>query len=97
MGVRDITRKEFFTNEERFAELMNVVCFHGHEILKPEELITEPESVRKADETTVLERMYDVVKNRLLMKAENGEEAEQTILFLKEEIENLKKQLANWQ
>ncbi len=64
MGVRDITQKEFFTDDKRFADLINAVCFHGCPILKPEELISVPESVRKADEAAVLERTYDVVKKQ---------------------------------
>ncbi len=66
MGVRDITQKEFFTDDKRFADLINAVCFHGCPILKPEELISVPESVRKADEAAVLERTYDVVKKQAL-------------------------------
>ncbi len=64
MGVRDITQKEFFTDDKRFADLVNAVCFHGCPVLKPEELISVSESVRKADEAAVLERTYDVVKKQ---------------------------------
>ena len=56
MGVRGIAQKEFFANEERFADLVNAICFRGREIVRPEELITEPESVRKADEMEALDR-----------------------------------------
>ncbi len=68
MGVRDITQKEFFANEERFADLVNAICFRGREIVRPEELTTEPESVRKADEMAILERTCDVVRKQ----AKNG-------------------------
>ena len=49
MGVKDITQKDFFTKDERFADLMNGVCFGGRKVVKAEELISVPESVRKAD------------------------------------------------
>ncbi len=62
MGIVDITQKEYFTDEERFADFVNAVCFNGRGVIKPEELEDVPESVRKADEAAVLERTCDVVK-----------------------------------
>lgn len=62
MGIVDITQKEYFTDEERFADFVNAVCFNGRGVIKPEELENIPETVRKADEVAVLERTCDVVK-----------------------------------
>ena len=62
--MKDITQKDFFTKDERFADLMNGVCFGGRKVVKAEELISVPESVRKADEVTILERVCDVVKKQ---------------------------------
>lgn len=64
MREKDITQKNFFTNEERFADFINAVCYHGQKVLKSEELVSIPEGVRKADETAVLERTCDVVKKQ---------------------------------
>lgn len=40
MGKIDITDRSFFSNHERFAELINVNLYHGENILLPEKLIT---------------------------------------------------------
>lgn len=32
MREKDITQKDFFTNEERFADFINAVCYHGRKI-----------------------------------------------------------------
>lgn len=64
MGVKDITQKAFFTDDKRFADLMNAVCFAGRKIIKPEELISVSEYVRRADEVAILERVCDVVKKQ---------------------------------
>ncbi|MBQ7766831.1 MAG: Rpn family recombination-promoting nuclease/putative transposase [Lachnospiraceae bacterium] len=64
MGIKDITQKNYFTNDNRFAEFVNAVCFHGQKIIKPEELISVPEIVRKTDKSAILERTCDVVKKQ---------------------------------
>lgn len=38
MGVRDITTVEYFSDNRRFADIMNARFFQGREIIKPEEL-----------------------------------------------------------
>lgn len=62
--MKDITQKDFFTDDERFADYINVVFFHGKQIVKADELISVPEGVRKADELAILERTCDVVKKQ---------------------------------
>ena len=62
MGVMDITQKEFFTDDERFADFVNAVYFGGRRVVKLEELKDVPETARKADGEAVLERTCDVIK-----------------------------------
>lgn len=62
--MKDITQKDFFTKDERFADYINAVFFHGKQIVKAGELISVPEGVRKADELAILERTCDVVKKQ---------------------------------
>jgi len=38
MGKRDSKSRAYFSNKERFADLVNGVCFKGEQVLKPEEL-----------------------------------------------------------
>ena len=64
MREKDISQKQFFEDDIRFADLMNAVCFHGRQILKPEELEESTISVLKADEQAVVERFCDVVKKQ---------------------------------
>ncbi len=64
MREKDITQKKFFEDEGRYADFMNAVCFHGRQILKPEELESSNISMLKADEQAVLERFCDVVKKQ---------------------------------
>ena len=64
MGIKDITQKNYFTNDNRFAEFVNAVCFHGQKIIEPEELISVPEIVRKTDKSAILESTCDVVKKQ---------------------------------
>ncbi|MBD5524128.1 MAG: hypothetical protein HDR04_06880 [Lachnospiraceae bacterium] len=39
MGRKDLTGKSFFADPERFAELMNVMLYHGETIVKPQNLV----------------------------------------------------------
>lgn len=39
MGRKDLTGKRFFADSERFAELMNVMLYHGEAIVKPQNLV----------------------------------------------------------
>lgn len=39
MGKRDITGKEFFSDRERFAELVNLHLYRGERVLLPEDLV----------------------------------------------------------
>lgn len=39
MGRKDLTGKIFFSDQERFAELINVILYHGKEMVKPENLV----------------------------------------------------------
>ncbi len=64
MREKDITQKNFFEDAGRFADFMNAVCFHGRQILKPEELESSNISMLKADEQAVLERFCDVIKKQ---------------------------------
>ncbi|MBE5886415.1 MAG: hypothetical protein E7284_08455 [Lachnospiraceae bacterium] len=64
MREKDITQKKFFEDAGRFADFMNAVCFHGRQILKPEELESSNISMLKADEQAVLERFCDVIKKQ---------------------------------
>ena len=39
MGKKDMTGRTFFSDRERFAELINVHLYHGEKILLPENLV----------------------------------------------------------
>lgn len=39
MGRKDLTGKVFFADPMRFAELMNIILYHGEVIVKPESLV----------------------------------------------------------
>ncbi len=41
MGKKDIVDRPYFSDCERFAELMNVALYHGERILRPENLILQ--------------------------------------------------------
>lgn len=41
MGQKDIVDRPYFSDCERFAELMNVALYHGRRVLKPEDLILQ--------------------------------------------------------
>ncbi len=64
MSKKDITQKHYFDDNVRFADFMNAVCFHGRQVVKPEELETMNTSALKADGQTVLERFCDIVKKQ---------------------------------
>lgn len=38
MGRKDIVRKSYFNNEERFADLFNTICGKGKKLIQPEDL-----------------------------------------------------------
>ena len=38
MGKKDLAGKDFFANHRRFAELFNVILYHGEDIIRAEEL-----------------------------------------------------------
>ena len=64
MSKKDITQKNYFDDNVRFADFMNAVCFHGRQVLKPEELESVPTAVLKADKQAVMERLCDVIKKQ---------------------------------
>ncbi len=64
MSKKDITQKNYFDDNVKFADFMNAVCFHGRQMVKPEELESVPTAVLKADSRVVMERICDVVKKQ---------------------------------
>lgn len=64
MSKKDITQKNYFDDNVRFADFMNAVCFHGRQVVKPKELESVPTAVLKADRQAVMERLCDVIKKQ---------------------------------
>ena len=64
MSKKDITQKNYFDDNVRFADFMNAVCFHGRQVVKPEEQESVPTAVLKADRQAVMERLCDVIKKQ---------------------------------
>lgn len=55
MGRKDLAGKEFFADRERFAELINILMYHGVDVVKAENLIrmerTYPSPLRNGEKT----------------------------------------------
>ncbi len=50
MAQKDITQKILESYNDVFADILNVLLFHGEQIVKPEELVDQtPRAVFKAD------------------------------------------------
>lgn len=62
----DTVLKEFWRNNDRFADLFNTVLFHGRQVVRPEELVEQDSDVSMTFEinsyTKTLERMRDVIR-----------------------------------
>lgn len=62
----DVILKDFWRQNDRFADLFNAVVFHGKEVLKPEELqemdTDQSGIIRFKDYEESLVRTRDIVK-----------------------------------
>lgn len=63
---RDHVIKHYFLNKERFADMMNVLCFHGKHIVTTQSL-----SEYSSDETMVIDELISIERRRdIIMKAQ---------------------------
>ena len=62
MGEKDITQKNLEAYNEVFADIVNVLLFHGEQVIQPDDLVDQrPRSMYKADDR-IREVERDVVK-----------------------------------
>lgn len=62
MGKKDVTGRMFFSDRERFAELLNLHFYHGEQVLLPENLI------RRKGEYPSLADVYGQKNRDILME-----------------------------
>ena len=89
MGKKDVVQKIFWEDNERFADLFNVVLGKEKIVLKPEDLTKEEttilEVVKKENNKTFIEKYRDVIKKAttdmtcILIGIENQSEANYTM------------------
>ena len=61
MGIKDITEKEYFKNNDRFSDIFNYYLFNGKEVIKSEDLI-------ELDTNLSLTKPIDINRERDIFK-----------------------------
>lgn len=76
MSAKDVSAKEFMSDNERFADLMNFYLYQGEKVIRPEELMEQDTTEALtifgiSDKNMYVQKWRDILK-RVIIKAAKG-------------------------